>query len=44
VNCGAIASSPTVQANVQAEQTKLNNDLAPFKYYPVVRLTFGYKF
>jgi hypothetical protein len=44
VGCSTIASNPAVQANVQAEQTKINNSLAPFKYYPIVRLTFGYKF
>ncbi|MGA3098824.1 MAG: hypothetical protein ABSF25_20405 [Bryobacteraceae bacterium] len=44
LNCSSIASTPAVLANVQAEQTKLNNSLAPFKYYPIVRLTFGYKF
>lgn len=38
------ATDPTVQANVQAEQTKINNSLNPFKYYPVVALTFSYKF
>jgi hypothetical protein len=44
LNCSAIASTPAIQANIQAEQTKINNSLAPFKYYPIVRLTFGYKF
>jgi hypothetical protein len=44
VGCSTIASNPAVQANIQAEQTKINNSLAPFKYYPIVRLTFGYKF
>jgi hypothetical protein len=44
VGCATIASNPAVQANIQAEQNKLNSDLAPFKYYPIVRLSFGYKF
>ena len=27
-----------------AQQTKIDNDLNIFKYYPVVSLAFGYKF
>jgi hypothetical protein len=42
--CAPISVQPTVQANILAEQNKVNNDLAPFKFYPVLRLTFGYKF
>jgi hypothetical protein len=43
-NCVDAATDPNVQANVQAEQTKLNNKLSPFKYYPVVAFGFGYRF
>ena len=42
--CGAINTLPVVQANIVAEQTKINNSLALFKYYPIVRLSIGYKF
>ena len=42
--CVSTASDPVVQSGVQAEQTKLNGDLNPFKFYPVVLLTFSYKF
>jgi hypothetical protein len=42
--CVNTATDPNVQANLQSEQTKLNNDLAPFKYYPVVELGISYKF
>ncbi len=42
--CFNAATDPTVQANVVAEQTKLNSQLSPFKYYPVVSLGFSYKF
>ncbi|HEY4084338.1 MAG TPA: hypothetical protein VGM43_00305 [Bryobacteraceae bacterium] len=38
------ASDPTVQANVLAEQDKINKDLDPFRYYPIVSLSFSYKF
>ena len=42
--CAPISASPTVQANIVGEQNKINHDLTPFKYYPVLRLNFGYKF
>jgi hypothetical protein len=34
-NCVNAASDPAVAANVLAEQTKINNKLSPFKYYPM---------
>jgi len=37
-------SDPTVQANVLAEQNKINKDLVPFRYYPIASLSFSYKF
>jgi hypothetical protein len=43
--CQPIATTPSIQANLQAEQTKLNNDAASYlKYWPILRLGFGYKF
>ncbi len=42
--CVNAATDPTVQANLLSEQTKLNNDLGPFKYYPIVSLGISYKF
>ena len=42
--CATISSSPLVQANILAEQSKINNTLRPFQFYPVIRLGFGYKF
>ncbi len=44
INCVNAATDPTVQANVLAEQTKIDNKLSPFKYYPVISLGFGYRF
>jgi hypothetical protein len=44
VGCATIASNPVVQANIVGQQNKINSDLALFKYYPIVRLSFGYKF
>ena len=44
LNCVNAATDPTVQSNVAAEQTKINNKLSPFKYYPVISFAFGYRF
>jgi len=44
LNCVNAATDPTVQQNVAAEQTKINNKLSPFKYYPVISFGFGYRF
>jgi len=39
-----VATDPKVQASVQSQQRKINNDLSPYKYYPVISLGFGYRF
>jgi hypothetical protein len=44
LNCRSVASDPTVQSNVTAEQGKISNDLSPFKYYPLAAMTFGVHF
>jgi hypothetical protein len=43
-NCRSIASDATVQANVAAEQTKINHDISAFKVYPLISLGLGYRF
>ena len=42
--CLNAGTDPTVQANVQNEQAKLNKDLDPFKYYPVLSVGLSWKF
>jgi hypothetical protein len=42
--CVDAATNPLVQATVQSEQARINNELTAFRYYPVVSLTFGYRF
>lgn len=42
--CVPMATDPTVQANVQAEQNKINKDLTLFKFYPLISFGVGYKF
>jgi hypothetical protein len=44
INCQTVTSDPSFQTNLQAEQDKLNHDIAPFKFYPVISIGFGYKF
>jgi hypothetical protein len=42
--CLNAGTDPTVQANVQNEQAKLNKDLDPLKYYPVLSVGISWKF
>ena len=42
--CANASTDPMVQANVRSEQNKLNNDLRPLRYYPVVSLGFSWQF
>jgi hypothetical protein len=44
LNCRAISNDPSIQAEVLKEQNKLNKDVSPFKFYPVISFGFGYKF
>jgi hypothetical protein len=44
VNCRSVASDPTVQSNIVAEQTKVNNSMSFFKAYPIISVGFGYSF
>ena len=43
-NCVNAATDPTVQANIRAEQAKINNKLSPFQYYPAIAFGFAYCF
>jgi hypothetical protein len=43
-SCQSIGSNSAIQSNIQSEQNKINSALSVFKYYPVVRLSLGYKF
>lgn len=42
LNCASTNSIPGFQANVKAEQNKLNNDVSAFKFYPVLSVGFGF--
>ncbi len=44
LNCRAISSDPTVQANIQAQQAKIQHDVNPYRFYPVVSIGVGFNF
>jgi hypothetical protein len=45
VNCQNVATNSTIQSNVMAQKTVIQNDVDPYaKFYPIIRLGFGYKF
>jgi hypothetical protein len=43
-NCRNVATDPRAQANVVAEQNKINSNMSFFKAYPIISVGFGYKF
>jgi len=42
--CQNIATNPSVQNDVAAQQQKINDDISDFKYYPILQFSIGYKF
>lgn len=42
--CYNAATDPTIQTNIQSEQTKINNSMSFFRAYPIISVGFGYKF
>jgi len=42
--CQDVATNPTIQSNVIAEQSSLNSKMSFFKVYPLFSLGFGYSF
>src|SRR5262249_43614238 len=44
LGCRDVTTDPTVQSNIQSEQSKINHSASPFRFYPVISLGFGYKF
>ena len=43
-SCRAISSDSTVEANVQAQQVKIQKDVNPYRFFPVISLGFGFNF
>jgi hypothetical protein len=44
VNCRTIASDPTVQSNVTAQQNKLATDAQPARFYPILSVGLAFAF
>lgn len=44
LNCRTIASDPTVQANITAQQQKIVNDVKPARFYPILSTGFSVSF
>jgi hypothetical protein len=42
-NCQNVASNPTFQSDLQAQQGKYNHDVSAFRFYPVISLGFGFR-
>jgi hypothetical protein len=42
--CFNAATDPDTQSSLRQEVLDLNNDLAKFKFYPIISLGFGYRF
>jgi hypothetical protein len=43
-NCRAVSSDPTVQSNIQAQQVKIQHDINPYRFFPVVSFGVGFNF
>jgi len=42
--CRAVSSDPTVLANIQTQQVKIQNDVNPYRFFPVLSLGVGFNF
>jgi hypothetical protein len=42
--CAPVQSDPEFQMDRVAEQAKLNSDLAPLRFYPIISVGLGFKF
>ncbi len=44
MNCRAISGDATVQSNIQSQQVKIQNDINPYRFFPVVSAGVGFNF
>ena len=42
--CSDVATDPTIQSNLAAQQQKVTNDVAPARFFPIFSLGAGYSF
>lgn len=43
-SCDTIASDPTAQANLTDEQNKINTEISPLRFYPILKIGLSYRF
>ena len=43
-DCGPIANDPETLANLSAEQDKVNREIAPLRFYPILKIGLSYRF
>jgi hypothetical protein len=43
-NCVNAATDPIVRANIAAEQAKINKNISPFRFYPIIAVGAGFNF
>jgi hypothetical protein len=43
-DCDTIANDPQAIADLAAEQTKINKEIAPLRFYPIVKIGLSYRF
>ncbi len=44
LSCRPISGDAGVQANIQAQQVKIQNDINPYRFFPVISLGVGFNF
>jgi hypothetical protein len=42
--CGNVQTDPTTQANIQAQQNIINNDIHNLRFFPILSVGVGYRF
>ena len=42
--CSAVATNPTIQANLMAQQQKISKDVSPARFFPLISTGFAYRF
>lgn len=44
LGCRSISSDPTAQSNIVTEENKINKNISPLRFYPIVSLGLGWRF
>jgi hypothetical protein len=43
-SCSQITTDPTIQSNLNAQRRKLQKNVAPYRFFPIMSIGFGYRF